>query len=172
MSENETAFNRVISRVAPIFSSNMARKIFAKLKRGARFTWPRCLFVSGKNIAVRITAIRDIDPAIINGKEAEYDTVKADMAGPKIKPKPKEAPIMPKPLALCSWVVVSEMTAEATGILPAVMPSRARAIKRNQKLGAKAIIKKDIAVPRIEKINMGLLPYLSDIRPIIGVARN
>jgi hypothetical protein len=38
-------------------------------------------------------------------------------------------------------------------------------------VGAKACIKKEITVPKIERIRRGRLPYLSDILPIRGVAR-
>lgn len=71
-------------------------------------------------------------PAMIKGREGDIDTVRADIAGPKINPNPKEAPMIPNPLALCSCDVVSDITAEATGILPAVIPSKALAIKRNK----------------------------------------
>jgi hypothetical protein len=57
-------------------------------------------------------------------------------------------------------------------MFPAVKPSSARAKKRKKALGAKAVIKKDTAVPIIDKRSMGRLPYLSDSRPIIGVETN
>jgi hypothetical protein len=67
---------------------------------------------------------------------------------------------------------VSEITAKTTGTFPAVSPSSARAIKRNIALGAKAIVKKDAAVPSIEIRSIGRLPYLSDNLPISGVDIN
>lgn len=117
-------------------------------------------------------AMRVIIPAIINGKDGEIPTVSAEIAGPKTNPNPKDAPIIPNPFALFSGVVVSEITAVATEILPAVNPSSARAKNKNIAFGAKACIKKETTVPTIEMIRSGLLPYLSDIRPIIGVATN
>lgn len=133
---------------------------------------PICLFVSLKLNIVRTTARTETRPAIIKGVASETPIVKAEIAGPNTKPNPHDAPIMPKPLALSFSSVVSEITADKTGRLPAVIPSRARAINRNKALGAKAIIKKDKAVPPSEIIRRGLLPYLSDNLPIIGVERN
>ena len=77
----------------------------------------------------------------------------------KINPNPKLAPIIPNPLARSSGLVVSEMTAEATGILPAVRPSSARARNKNMALGANAMRKKDAAVPAMERTRSGLRPY-------------
>lgn len=116
-------------------------------------------------------AIAVITPAIINGRDGEIPTVKAEIAGPMTKPKPNDAPIIPNPFALSSGLVVSEMTAVATEIFPAVNPSSARAKNKKKAVGAKACIKKEITVPIIEMIKRGLLPYLSDILPIIGVAK-
>jgi hypothetical protein len=79
---------------------------------------------------------------------------------------------MPNAFGLSSGLVVSEITANATGILPAVIPSSALAKKRNNAFGANAIIKNDTAVPAIEINSRGRLPYLSDSRPIIGVEIN
>jgi hypothetical protein len=98
--------------------------------------------------------------------------VNAEIAGPKINPKLNADPIRPNALGRSSGFVESEITAKATGIFPAVSPSSARARKRNMKLGAKAIVKKDAAVPIIEIRSNGLLPYLSDNLPIIGVEIN
>lgn len=119
-----------------------------------------------------MTAISDITPAMIKGNEAECATVRADIAGPKMKPNPNDAPIIPNPRVLCSCEVVSDIIAEATGIFPAVMPSSARAKNKNIALGANAMIKNEIAVPKIEMIRRGLLPYLSDILPMMGVEMN
>lgn len=131
-----------------------------------------CLLVSGKKTAVKTTARKVTIPATINGSEAEYDTVRAEIAGPKINPNPHEAPITPNPRARYSCDVVSEITAEITGIFPAVIPSNARAIKRKMAFGANAAIKNETAVPKIEIKRSGFLPYLSDILPMTGVAIN
>jgi hypothetical protein len=130
------------------------------------------LFVSGKNRAVMTTAIKVITPAITNGTEEPNPTVNAAIAGPKIKPKLNAALIIPKALGLSSGFVESEITAKATGMFPAVIPSSMRAINRKIKFGANAIRKKEIAVPIIDINSKGFLPYLSDIRPIIGVEIN
>ncbi len=145
---------------------------FGKSNNFAFLTSPKCLFVSGRITQVKITAISVITPAIIKGMEAPKPTVKAEIAGPKIKPKPKEAPIIPNPLALSFGLVVSEITAEATGIFPAVIPSKALAKKRIAALGAKAVMKKERAVPKSDIIRRGFLPYLSDSLPISGVEIN
>ncbi len=109
---------------------------------------------------------------MIKGRLSEYPTVNAEIAGPNINPNPNEAPIIPKPFARSFSEVVSVMTADATGILPAVMPSRARAINKNMALGANAIKKNERAVPVNDATRSGFLPYLSDILPIIGVDKN
>lgn len=44
--------------------------------------------------------------------------------------------------------------------------------KRKIALGANACMKNERTVPMIEIINSGRLPNLSDMRPMIGVARN
>ena len=44
--------------------------------------------------------------------------------------------------------------------------------KQEIALGAKAIKKNDMVVPMIDKISIGLRPYLSDKRPISGVEIN
>jgi len=116
--------------------------------------------------------IKETTPAIINGTFSPYLNVTADIAGPKTKPKPNAAPIIPKPFALSLSDVVSEMTADATGIFPAVIPSKARAKKRKNALGANAAIKKETAVPKIDEIRRGRLPNLSERRPMIGVEIN
>jgi len=121
---------------------------------------------------VIIAAISVMTPAIINGSDKEIPTVNADIAGPKTNPNPKAAPIIPNPFALFSRDVVSEITADATEIFPAVSPSSARAKKRKNALGAKACMKNDITVPTIDIIKRGLLPYLSDNLPITGVEKN
>ena len=131
-----------------------------------------CLFVSGKKRAVIITAANETKAAIRKGMAAVIPTVAADIAGPKINPNPNDAPIIPKPFALFSSVVVSEITAAATGRFPAVIPSKALAKNKNMALGANAIMRNESAVPRIEIISKGFLPYLSDILPIMGVERN
>lgn len=158
--------------VIPTFSSISACNSFEKLKNGLFLTSPKCLFVSGRKNAVTKTAPRETSPAIIKGSAGLIDTVKAEIAGPKTNPKPKAPQRIPKPLVLSSGFVVSDMTAEATGIFPAVIPSSALAMNRNIALGAKAAIKKDAAVPIKEISNKGFLPYLSERRPIIGVAKN
>src|SRR5438876_213378 len=97
-------------------------------------------------------------PAIIKGTALPHPTVNAAMAGPKTNPKLKAAPIRPKALGLSLTSVESEITAKATGILPAVRPSRDLAKKRNNALGAKAVMKNDIAVPAIERRRRGRRP--------------
>jgi hypothetical protein len=111
----------------------------------------------------------EIAAAIKKGALSPNCTVAAEIAGPNRNPKPNEAPIIPNPLARSCGGVVSEITAEATGILPAVIPSKALARKRKIALGANAAIIKEIAVPVIEITNKGFLPYLSDNLPISGV---
>src|SRR3989338_4458626 len=109
---------------------------------------------------------------MINGKDGDMPTVNAEIVGPNTKPKPKEAAMIPKPRGLSFGSVVSDITAIATGIFPAVIPSSIRPKNRKSTLGAKAKVKKERAVPTSENRSIGLLPYLSDIRPIIGVAKN
>src|SRR3989339_862297 len=111
-------------------------------------------------------------PAMIKGQASPNPTVRAAIPGPNTKPKLSEAPTIPKALARSSIDVESEMTAKATGIFPAVSPSKARAINKNRTLGAKAMTKNESAVPNNDKSNIGLRPYLSDKRPIIGVEKN
>jgi hypothetical protein len=94
------------------------------------------------------------------------------MAVPKINPNPKDAPIIPNPFARYLGSVVSEIIADATGMFPAVMPSSARAMNKKIAFGAKAIIRKERAVPVIEIIKRGFRPYISDKRPITGVDKN
>src|SRR5260221_6172663 len=127
-----------------------------------------CLFVSGKNIQVIITEIAVTIAAIIKGREGLIPTVKAEIAGPAIKPNPKAAPIIPNPFARSFISVESEITAVATGTFPAVKPSRARAKNKNIAEGANAIVIKDITVPINDTISNGLLPNLSDNLPITG----
>ena len=129
-----------------------------------------CLFVSFKTNIVRTTAISETILAIINGKESLIPTVKDVTAGPKTKPKPNAAPRIAKPLPLFFSSVVSEITADITGMLPAVIPSSARAKNKKIALGANAIVKNDTADPASEIARSGFLPYLSDSLPIIGVA--
>lgn len=131
-----------------------------------------CLLVSGKRSKVNIVPNRAITPAITKGIDDPNPTVRAEMAGPKTKPKPKAAPITANPFVRSLRSVVSEMTADTTGMLPAVSPSKALAKKRKMALGAEAAIKKDKAVPTKDRTSMGFLPYLSDILPMIGVAKN
>ena len=131
-----------------------------------------CLLVSGKNAQVIITEIAVTIAAIINGSDGFIPTVKAEIAGPAMKPNPKAAPIIPNPFARSSGFVVSEMTAVATGIFPAVRPSRALAINKNMTEGAKAIVRNEITVPISEMTKSGFLPYLSENLPITGVDRN
>ena len=119
-----------------------------------------------------ITAIIEITAAIINGYDRLMPTVSADIAGQKIKPNPNDAPIIPNPFARSLGSVVSVITAAATGMLPAVIPSIARAINKNIALGANAINKNDNAVPAIEITSKGFRPYLSDSLPMIGVEIN
>lgn len=121
---------------------------------------------------VMIAAMAVMIPAIINGNDGEIPTVNAEIAGPKTNPNPNDAPIMPNPFALSSGLVVSEITAVATEIFPAVSPSSARAKNKKIAFGAKACKKNEATVPIMEIIKSGLLPYLSDILPIIGVAKN
>jgi len=109
---------------------------------------------------------------MINGTAVEKPTVNAAIAGPNTNPNPKDAPIMPNPFARSSGLVVSEITAMATGILPAVIPSSARAIKRTMAFGAQESKKNERAVPEMDAISRGFLPNLSDMRPIIGVDKN
>jgi len=130
------------------------------------------LFVSGKKRIVIIVAKIEINAAIKNGICVPNPTVKAEIAGPKKNPKPNDAPIIPNPFARLCDSFVSEMTAATTGILPAVIPSRARAKKRKIAFGATASNKKEVAVPAIEVTKSGFLPYLSERRPIIGAEKN
>lgn len=118
------------------------------------------------------TARIEIAAAIKKGRALLIPTVSAEIAGPKINPNPNEAPMIPNPLARSLGSVVSVITAEATGMFPAVIPSRARAIKRNSALGANAIKINDNAVPVIETIRRGFRPYLSESLPITGVEIN
>ena len=67
---------------------------------------------------------------------------------------------------------MSEITADATGMLPADKPSIARARKRKIALGANAAITNEIVVPTSEYINKGFRPNLSDNLPIKGADRN
>ena len=113
-----------------------------------------------------------IIPATINGTPKPNPSVNEAVAGPNTNPKFSAEPISPNAFARSSGFVESEMTANATGILPAVNPSNALAKKRKKAFGAKAVIKNDIAVPRIDMINNGLRPYLSDNLPMIGVEIN
>ena len=126
------------------------------------------LFVSGKNSNVITVATMEIPPAIKNGTDVPNPSVKAEIAGPKTNPNPNDAPIMANPRALSLGSVVSEMTADATGIFPAVIPSNARARKRKIALGANARTKNDKAVPAIDITRRGFLPYLSESLPIMG----
>lgn len=121
---------------------------------------------------VMIAAISVMTPAIINGRDGEMPTVRAEIAGPTTNPNPKDAPIIPNPFARSSGLVVSEITADATEIFPAVNPSNPRAKNKKMALGANACIKNEITVPTIEIIRSGRLPYLSEKRPITGVAMN
>lgn len=161
-----------IRNVTPTFGSKSVCHNFPKSNNLPCLTSPICLFVSGRNKKVSNKARSVITPAIINGIPMPKPTVIAEIAGPKIKPKLKAAPIKPNAFALCSGLVESEMTAKATGIFPAVNPSRARAIKRKIAFGANAIRKNEPAVPSIEISSIGLRPYLSERRPIIGVEIN
>ena len=68
--------------------------------------------------------------------------------------------------------VVSDITAEATGIFPAVIPSSARAKNRKIAFGAKAAITKETVVPIMDATSNGFLPYLSESLPIKGVEIN
>ena len=111
-------------------------------------------------------------PAIINGTCRPKPAVAAEIAGPKTNPNPNEAPIIPNPFALFFTSVVSEITADATGIFPAVIPSNALATNRNIALGAKAAMKNDRAVPAIDNTNNGFLPYLSESLPMKGADIN
>ena len=111
-------------------------------------------------------------PAIIKGSEALIPTVTAAIAGPKINPKLNAALTNPNAFARSSGLVESEITANATGMFPAVIPSSMRAKKRKRTFGANAIIKKEPAVPIIETRRRGRRPYLSESRPIIGVEMN
>ncbi len=131
-----------------------------------------CLLVSGKKAQVITTEMAVMNAAMIKGREGLMPTVTAEMAGPATKPMPKAAPIIPKPFALSSGLVVSEMTAVATGILPAVRPSRARAMNKKMAEGARAIMIKEMTVPMSETTNSGFLPYMSDHLPITGVEIN
>jgi len=121
---------------------------------------------------LKLAAVQEKKQPEINQISTELESVKAEIAGPKINPNPNEAPIIPNPLARSWGAVVSEITAEATGILPAVMPSSARAKNRKIADGANAIMKNEMAVPASEISSNGLRPNLSDIRPITGVERN
>jgi len=141
-----------------------------KLNAFLVLTSPIYIFVSFKITKVKRTAIEDTIPAIIKGRAALIPTVNEAIAGPKTKPNPKDAPRIANPFPLFFSSVVSEMIAEITGMLPAVIPSRALAINKNIALGAKAIMKKEIAEPIKEIARSGFLPYLSDNLPIIGVA--
>ena len=118
------------------------------------------------------TASSDIPAAIKNGTCNPNPTVAADIAGPKKNPNPKAAPIIPNPFALSFGGVVSEITALATGIFPAVIPSRARAKNKNKALGANAAITNESVVPAIDATSNGFLPYLSESLPIKGAEIN
>lgn len=135
-------------------------------------TSPICLFVSGRKSMVKIAAMSVITPAIIKGTPSPKPMVKAATAGPNTNPKLKAAPTKPNARGRSSGFVESEITANTTGIFPAVNPSSARARNKNNAFGANAIIKNDATVPKIEVTNKGRLPYLSDKRPIIGVDAN
>lgn len=161
-----------IKKVIPTFGSNKVCHIPLKSKSFAFFISPMFLLVSGKNKAVKTTAKVVTPPAIKKGRVAPKPMEKAAIAGPKTNPKLRADPMSPKAFARFSGLVESEITAKATGILPAVSPSSALERKRNKALGAKAIIKKDKAVPEMDKRSIGLRPYLSDKRPMMGVEIN
>ena len=108
----------------------------------------------------------------MNGICNPYGRDTVAINGPKMKPKPKDAPMRPNPFARSFSDVVSEITAEATEIFPDVKPSRARARNRKRAFGANAAIKNEIAVPISEMSKSGFLPYLSESLPITGVAKN
>ena len=158
--------------VAPIVLLVRAWNNFAKSNNLSCFVSPICWFVSVRNIAVMITAISDTMAAIIKGYVAFVATVAAEIIGPNINPNPKDAPIIPKPFARSFGGVVSVITAVATGIFPAVIPSNARAIKRKIALGANAMRRNEATVPLSEIMSNGRLPYLSDSLPMIGVDKN
>ena len=164
--------NNETINVAPTFLSKSVCQSFGKSNNFPSRTSPMCWFVSGRYRAVKTTAIIVMIPAIINGTPDPKPKVSAEIAGPKTNPKLKADPISPKARALSCGFVESEITANATGILPAVNPSSARAINKNSAFGANAMVKNDAAVPKIEISKRGRLPYLSDSRPIIGVAKN
>ena len=129
-----------------------------------------CLFVSLRTNKDIKTAKVETIPEIIKGIDKLIPDVKEAIAGPNTKPKPNEAPRTAKPFPLFFSSVVSEIIADITGTFPAVIPSRALAKNKNIALGAKAIVKKDIAEPSSETTKSGFLPYLSESLPIIGVA--
>lgn len=163
---------REIDNVLPTALSNAAWTSPWRSKSGFLETCPMCAFVSLSVTMVMTVATALTIAAIINGMASPYPTVSAEIAGPNTNPNPNDAPMIANPFARSWGLVVSEMTAEATGILPAVMPSSARAKNSIHALRAVAIRKKEMAVPVIDMTKRGFLPYLSESLPMIGVDKN
>lgn len=170
--ENARKNTSDIRNVTPKLGLNNVCHNFGRSMSLPFFTSTRCVFVSVKYSAVNITAMIVIISAMTKGTEVPNPTVKAATAGPNPNQKLNAAHIVPNAPGRSSGVVESEMTENATGILPAVISSRARARKRKSDEGAKDMTKNDTAVPMIGSRSMGLRPYLSDNRSMTSVEIN
>ena len=87
-------------------------------------------------IAASAGAEKGFRPAIPESERSTLES-KPPMAGPRMKPSPKAAPIIPIPLARSFSPVISATAAVATEMLPPMMPATTREMPNNTKLPAK-----------------------------------
>jgi len=137
-----------------------ALELSAGRLRACRRAWPRLwtlrawslasgVSVSGSQITTSMEATKLMPAATKKGRcqpwfwsialpVAEPDRIPA-RAGPRTKPSPKAAPIMPRALERSLGEEESAMAAWATEMLPPVMPSRIRAPSTHSKRPVTAI---------------------------------
>lgn len=95
--------------------------------------------------------------------------------GPSIKPIPNVAPMRPNVFARSFGAVMSAMAACAIAMLPPVIPSMIREIKRSGMLAKSTPTPKrrcPSPVPKIDMPSSGLRPCMSDNCPSIGALKN
>ena len=132
---------------------------------------------SGRRKNPKITLPKVSAAATKAGAERLIVLSSPPIAGPSIKPKPKAAPIRPKPLARSSGGVTSAIYAWAVLIFPPVMPSRIRAknstastvpMPRGSSWSARPNTTYEIPVPARLISSTGRRPNRSDSAPSTG----
>ena len=146
-----------------------ANKLFLKASESLFLDWRD----SGRNLSTKRKDATATIAAPKKGSEWLVSASNPPIAGPKITPNAKEAPMRPISRTRSCFVVISAIYARAAGIEAAEnMPWKNLETKSIVRLPAKPNTKKEAALPSKPIKIMGFLPNLSESMPQRGENKN